>query len=54
MSKQLIDRKEQGRMISEMNGSVNRISDTSYTSCTSFLIISKDWLISQNRGLVKV
>jgi transposase-like protein len=31
MSKQLIDRKEQGRMIAEMNGSVNRISNTSYT-----------------------
>src|ERR687887_970765 len=31
MSKQLIDRKEQGRIIAEMNGSVKRISDKSYT-----------------------
>jgi putative transposase len=30
MSKQLIDRQEQGRIISEMNGSVNRISEKSY------------------------
>ena len=32
MSKQLIDRKEQGRMIAQMNGSVKRISETSYTA----------------------
>jgi coenzyme F420-reducing hydrogenase alpha subunit len=31
MSKQLIDRKEQARMIARMNGSVIGISDTSYT-----------------------
>ena len=31
MSKQLIDRKEQGRIIAEMNCSVKRISDKSYT-----------------------
>ena len=31
MSKQLIDRKEQGRIIAQMNNSVIRISDTSYT-----------------------
>jgi hypothetical protein len=31
MSKQLIDRKEQGRMIAEMSGSVKRNSETSYT-----------------------
>jgi putative transposase len=31
MSKQLIYRKEQGRIIAQMNGSVERISDKSYT-----------------------
>jgi hypothetical protein len=31
MSKQLVDRKEQGGMIARMNGSVIGISDTSYT-----------------------
>jgi hypothetical protein len=31
MSKQLIDRKEQGRIIAKMNGSINRIGDSSYT-----------------------
>ena len=31
MSKQLIDRKEQGRVIVRMNNSVKRISDASYT-----------------------
>jgi hypothetical protein len=30
MSKQLIDRQEQGRIIAQMNGSVNRINDKSY------------------------
>ena len=30
MSKQLITREEQGRIIAEMNGSVKRISDKSY------------------------
>ena len=30
MSKQLIDRQEQGKIIAEMNGSINRISDKSY------------------------
>ena len=30
MSKQLIDRQEQGRIIAEMNGSVKRISEKSY------------------------
>jgi hypothetical protein len=31
MSKQLITREKQGRIIAEMNGSVNRINDKSYT-----------------------
>src|SRR5919198_3092344 len=31
MSKQLIDRQEQGKIIAGMNGSVKRISDNSYT-----------------------
>jgi transposase-like protein len=31
MSKQLIDRQEQGRIISQMNDAVNRINDTCYT-----------------------
>ena len=31
MSKQLVDRKEQGGMIARMNGLVIGISDTSYT-----------------------
>ena len=31
MSKQLIDRKEQARMISELNGSAKTINETSYT-----------------------
>jgi hypothetical protein len=30
MSKQLIDRKEQGKIIAEMNGAIERISDKSY------------------------
>ena len=30
MSKQLIDREEQGRIIAKMNGSIKRINDTSY------------------------
>jgi putative transposase len=36
MSKQLIDRQEQGRIISEMNGSVNRINDKSYRVNSQF------------------
>jgi putative transposase len=31
MSKQLIDRQEQGRIISQMNDAINRINDTCYT-----------------------
>jgi hypothetical protein len=31
MSKELITRKEQGRIIAEMNDAINRINDTSYT-----------------------
>ena len=31
MSKQLITREEQGRIIANMNGSIKRISDISYT-----------------------
>ena len=30
MGKQLIDRREQGKIIAQMNGSVKRISDTAY------------------------
>jgi hypothetical protein len=30
MSKQLIDRQEQGRIIAEMNGSVERLDDANY------------------------
>ena len=31
MSKQLIDRKQQGYLIAQMNGSVKRLSESSYT-----------------------
>ncbi len=31
MSQQLIDRKERGRLIAKMDGSLNRISGTSFT-----------------------
>jgi hypothetical protein len=36
MSKQLIDRQEQGRIIAELNDSVKRISETSYTVNSQF------------------
>ena len=47
MSKQLSDRKEQGRIIAQMNNSVIRISDTSYTVSSQ----SGSWKLGRYRDI---
>jgi hypothetical protein len=47
MSKQLIDRKEQARMISELNGSAKTINETSYTVSSQ----SGGWKLGGSRDI---
>lgn len=47
MSKQLIDRKEQARMISELNGSAKTINETSYTVSSQ----SSSWKLGRYRDI---
>jgi hypothetical protein len=41
MSKQLIDRQEQGRIIAEMNGSVERLDDANYRVMAHIIFIQQ-------------
>ena len=47
MSEQLIDRKEKGRIIAQMNNSIIRTSDTSYTVSSQ----SGSWKLGRYRDI---